>query len=115
MSALINHPIRYTGTAARPFAQGLLALFTRVLRRLAASPLDQSVLRAAAPPHPATAAGLGFRPRTAARPLAHRHRPRRAPPPRIPLAPRQLTRRLRVCDVALEDSLPCWQPWTTSG
>ncbi|MFG2147172.1 hypothetical protein ACGFRG_23675 [Streptomyces sp. NPDC048696] len=80
MSALINHPIRYTGTAARPFAQGLLALFTRVLRRLAASPLDQSVLRAAAPhtPPPQRAwASAPARPhahwRTVTAPDGHRH------------------------------------------
>ncbi|MBD0748077.1 hypothetical protein [Streptomyces sp. CBMA152] len=70
MSALTHHHIRYTGTAPRPLAGRLLAFVTQVARRLADSPLDQSVLHTAATHTPAPLRTGAY---TSARPHAHWH------------------------------------------
>jgi hypothetical protein len=69
MSVFTNHRIPYAGTPARPFST-LLALFARIVRRCADSPLDNTVLQAVSTHTPATLRAGAFAP---VRPHAHWH------------------------------------------
>ncbi|MGD3111567.1 hypothetical protein [Streptomyces sp. YGL11-2] len=69
MPALTHHRTRYADAPARPFGR-LLTGFTRIVRRLTYSPLDQTVLHAAFTRTPAPPpAGIS----APARPHAHWH------------------------------------------
>ncbi|WP_055495777.1 hypothetical protein [Streptomyces sp. TP-A0356] len=68
MSALTHHGVRHT-TSVRPVG-ALLSFFTRVVRRLADSPLDHTVLHAAPARTSTPLRAAGFGP---GRPHAHWH------------------------------------------